>query len=124
MVLLHLNEHPTDQFPGAGQVFRVLPDGRREESSTFPLAAEVTTLGRTERDGADVVLPNVCVNRTHAVIRHRPDGYYVEDLHSRNGTTVNGERLTPDAPRKLQEGDRIGIVGYVFEFRSADGTSG
>jgi 3',5'-cyclic-nucleotide phosphodiesterase len=124
MVLLLLNEHPTDQFSGSGQVFRILPDGRREECSIFPLTAEVTTLGRTERAGVDVVLPDFRANRTHAVIRHRTDGYYIEDLHSHNGTTVNDERLTADAPRKLEEGDRIEILGYVFEFRGADETSG
>jgi 3',5'-cyclic-nucleotide phosphodiesterase len=118
MRLLLLNGHPTDATTGPGQAFRVLPDGRLEESSVFPLAADITLLGRSERAGVDVVLAYFPVNRKHAVIRRRPDGYYIEDLHSRNGTTINGERLASDAPRKLEEGDRIEITGYVFEFRS------
>jgi pSer/pThr/pTyr-binding forkhead associated (FHA) protein len=123
MGLLLLHGHPSDRFYGSGQAFRVLPDGRREESSAFPLAAEVTLLGRSEHAGVDVLLAYSPVNRQHAVIRRRPDGYYIEDLHSRNGTTINGERLASDAPRKLEEGDRIEITGYVFEFRSADAAS-
>jgi len=124
MGLLHLNEHPTDQFPGSGEVFRVLPDGRQEKSSIFSLAAEVTTFGRSERAAVDVLLPDFRVNRTHAAIRRFPDGYYIEDMHSRNGTRVNGERLASDVPRKLEEGDRIEILGYVFEFRGTDAASG
>src|SRR5689334_408033 len=94
-----LNGRRADGITGSAQAFRVLPDGRREESSVFPLAADVTTLGRSERAGADVVLAYPAVNRRHALIRRRPDGCYIEDLRSRNGTTVNGERLASDAPR-------------------------
>jgi 3',5'-cyclic-nucleotide phosphodiesterase len=124
MGILLLIERPTDRSSGPGQVFRVLPDGRQEESSLFPLAAETTRLGRSDRAGVGVLLACFLVNRQHALIRRCPDGFYLEDLHSRNGTTLNGTRLLPDAPRKLEPGDRIEIAGYVFEFRDVTGVPG
>ena len=124
MGVLLLIERPTHPSYGAGQVFRVLPDGRQEDSSLFPLATETTLLGRSARAGVSVVLTYFPVNRRHALIRRCPDGFYLEDLHSHNGTTLNGVRLLPDAPRKLEPGDRIEITGYVFEFRDVTGAPG
>lgn len=49
------------------------------------------------------------VSRRHAVIRITDDGAVVEDLQSRNGTTVNGRRI--DGPHTLSHLDRIGIGG-------------
>ncbi len=122
MGLLLLTDLPTGR---CGRPYRVLPDGQWEESFIFPLAADHTVLGRRpDAVVGGLLLPHPEVDRTHAVIQHRPDGYYIEDSHSHNGTTINGEPLTNETPRKLEEGDRIGIVGYEFEFRSASETSG
>lgn len=47
------------------------------------------------------------VSSRHAVIEPRPDGLWLEDAGSTNGTFVNGARVT--APRLLQRGDVIRI---------------
>jgi pSer/pThr/pTyr-binding forkhead associated (FHA) protein len=47
------------------------------------------------------------VSSRHAVIEPRPDGLWVSDAGSTNGTFVNGARVT-DA-RLLQDGDVIRI---------------
>jgi hypothetical protein len=49
------------------------------------------------------------VSRYHAEIELRADGYWVIDLNSSNGTSVNGERLFGERP--LNEGDKILLGG-------------
>jgi pSer/pThr/pTyr-binding forkhead associated (FHA) protein len=47
-----------------------------------------TLLGRSEHN--DVCLPSPYLGRHHAVIVGTPQGYYVVDLNSVNGTSLNG----------------------------------
>jgi S1-C subfamily serine protease len=59
------------------------------------------------------------VSARHAVIVHAGERWLVRDLASRNGTYVNGRRITADA--LLRDGDRItlGRSGPVIEFHLA-----
>lgn len=48
------------------------------------------------------------VSRRHFEIAYIPDeGYIITDLHSLNGTRVNGQPLRPGEPRFLKEGDTV-----------------
>ncbi len=49
------------------------------------------------------------VSRHHAEIRWTPQGYVVVDVGSTNGTWVNGERVEPQQPVPLRDGDRIAV---------------
>ena len=49
------------------------------------------TIGRGE--GNDIVVDDLMVSRTHAVVRQTTEGMIVDDLVSRNGTFVNGQRI-------------------------------
>src|SRR5262245_7958051 len=44
------------------------------------------------------------VSKHHAKLEARPDGFYVVDLHSKNGTFINGQMI---GERMLQSGDII-----------------
>ena len=59
--------------------------------------------------GCDLVLAeDEEVSRRHAALRRLPDGgFEIDDLGSRNGTYVDGERIR--APRRLSGGERIEI---------------
>ncbi len=64
-----------------------------------------STVGTVARVGAtpdnDVVVRIDGVSRTHARIVQQPDGYWLEDAGSRNGTWLNGERVTRARLRHL-----------------------
>ena len=55
------------------------------------------------------------VSRTHAMVVRRAGGYWVHDLESSNGTSVNNESVT-SAPVAISPGDqlRIGPVRFIF----------
>jgi len=67
------------------------------------------TLGRSP--GSDLVFPSERVSWQHAAIGLENGVPWVRDLGSRNGTFVNGERLS--APRVICDGDQLGISPAV-----------
>jgi S1-C subfamily serine protease len=63
------------------------------------------------------------VSSRHAAVVHKGDAFVLQDLGSRNGTFVNGKRITGDTP--IQNGDVIGFGanGPALEFHSIEGAS-
>jgi serine phosphatase RsbU (regulator of sigma subunit)/pSer/pThr/pTyr-binding forkhead associated (FHA) protein len=76
------------------------------------LDGPASVLGR--HPGCDIVLESGSVSRQHARITNFEGNYYIEDLHSRNGTFVNGRLLT--GRQLLKENDEIGICELSFDF--------
>lgn len=74
------------------------------------LDKEALILGRDE--SCDIVIPERQISRQHICFRRKaPDHYVIEDLDSKNGTWVNGNRLEGD--RVLSDGDEIHIALVV-----------
>jgi len=84
-------------------------DGSRER---FPLVKPRITIGRS-RD-SDIFLPDQWLSRQHAEILQKPDGYYVSDLGSKNGTLLNGGRIHEQ--QRLRAGDIITLGEHVLTF--------
>ncbi|HVK57059.1 MAG TPA: HD domain-containing phosphohydrolase, partial [Burkholderiales bacterium] len=63
-------------------------------------------------------IPEHTVSRRHARIRRRGGAYFVEDLHSFNGTFVRGERLSPGAWCALMDGDELAVSSAQIVFHS------
>lgn len=61
----------------------------------------------------DVVVDSAEVSRHHARLEHRESGFWVVDLGSTNGTSVNGGQIDEHA---LQLGDRMTLGNVVLEF--------
>jgi hypothetical protein len=58
------------------------------------------------------------ISEAHAVIRRRPDGWYIEDLGSQYGTYVNGRDIRGAGEVKLNPGDVISLGGvFTLVFR-------
>jgi pSer/pThr/pTyr-binding forkhead associated (FHA) protein len=57
------------------------------------------------------------VSRRHARITQGRAGYFVADLDSSNGTTVNGQPLLPNRAYPLRNADRLKVGLVVIEFR-------
>jgi serine/threonine protein kinase len=99
---------------GSGDVAFRLIWGDRE----FPLDRGESILGRTRE--AQIWLDSPGVSRRHASIHVEGDRVTLTDCGSKNGTWVDGARLT--TPRELADGDRIklGSVRLLFRATSAD----
>jgi serine phosphatase RsbU (regulator of sigma subunit)/pSer/pThr/pTyr-binding forkhead associated (FHA) protein len=83
------------------------------------LRGERTVLGR--HPVCEVVLDSAAVSRQHAQIVHRHGRFFLEDLHSRNRTYLNG--IPIDGRTLLHDADEVQICDVVFQFFHAkDGT--
>ncbi len=80
---------------------------------------KTTLIGR--ETGCDIVIPDRQVSRHHVRLRTTPEGVYLEDLGSKNGTHYNGQALKETI--LLQDGDIIQIaLAQKFVYLSSDAT--
>jgi hypothetical protein len=80
-----------------------------------PLTKERTTLGR--RPYNDVVIDNLAVSGEHAVLHLHGGVVEIEDLHSTNGTFVNGQ---PVQRQTLRHGDTVDVGRYQIRLTHKD----
>ncbi|AGA90320.1 ABC-type multidrug transport system, ATPase component [Thioflavicoccus mobilis 8321] len=95
----------------------------RQEAQGGAKSQEAVTLGADARGGemvvgrlagCDLPIDSPLISREHARLSLQPDGVYIEDLKSTNGTWVNGRRI--DSRVLLQAGDRVSFASFVFVF--------
>jgi len=85
----------------------------------FPLREGRNVIGRDP--DAQIRLDSAAVSRRHAAIMITGDDAVLQDLGSRNGTHVNGEKL--EAARPLRAGDEIRIAQFAIRFLNAPGSA-
>jgi len=84
----------------------------------YPLKIGLNTMGRSAEN--DVVVEDLYVSRRHcAVLMHHDGSCVLQDTASKNGTYINGARIS--GPTTLKPGDTIRICNreYVFQNRAA-----
>jgi len=72
---------------------------------------------------SQIVLPSELVSRQHALVQRMANGeYFLLDLGSRNGTFLNGTRVTIPVP--LNDGDRISFGDFHVSFHCPKNVDG
>ncbi len=90
----------------------LIVDGRR-----VPLQSGENILGRDVHDG--ISIDSSSVSRRHARISVTPADATIDDLGSKNGTYVRGERIA--APVPLHDGDEVHVGSVMLRFRRPPG---
>jgi len=101
----------TDDSSYAALCWLIL-DGRR-----IPLQPGENILGRDVDEGVAIAFPSV--SRRHARIRVAAGNAIIDDLGSKNGTYVRGERISTEVV--LNDGDEVRVGSVVFQFRQPSG---
>jgi len=93
-----------------------------DDGRTFSLRAGVNTVGR---EHGDIVLNDKTVSRHHAHIVYDEDRglYSVEDTDSTNGTSVNGQRLSPRVPHPVLPGDDVQFGSVPLKLAAVEKTA-
>jgi Transcriptional regulator containing GAF, AAA-type ATPase, and DNA binding domains len=87
------------------------------ENEIFPLEdVEELSIGRAETNR--IAVADIDVSRHHCLIKRKDDGFYVEDLQSRNGTYLND---APVGEALLRNGDCIRVGSILIMFCDDDG---
>lgn len=90
------------------------PDGREQE---YEITRTITMLGRTSDN--DLKLADRGISRKQCKIEGSPGNYSVVDLDSKNGTMVNGTKVSTS---QLKHNDRILVGKITLMFIEEDGT--
>ena len=114
-----MSANPPAETERAGQPFLVYRDGSdREQQFSFEPGAVQASVGR--QPSSDLVLDwDDQVSRLHARFERAGDAWtIVDDGYSRNGTFVNGERVS--CRRRLSDGDTLRFGATTMTFRSPE----
>jgi pSer/pThr/pTyr-binding forkhead associated (FHA) protein len=88
--------------------------GGPEDGRLFPLTTASATIGRLET--LELVLElDASVSRVHACITQEDGRYFIEDLGSTHGTSVNGRAI--QVKTELQANDEILIGSTLLRLR-------
>ena len=86
-------------------------DGRTE---TFRLEGHAWTAGR--EDTCEILIQDPLASRKHFELIQNEEGFFVTDLGSANGLSLNGYPLTKNKTTRLQSGDRLTIKTLTIDF--------
>ena len=78
----------------------------------IPLLKKELLVGR--RESCDIRLRFANVSAHHCQLSCRNGYWYVQDLNSRNGTKVNGKRVTE---KRIDPGDTVSVAKHNYEFQ-------
>ena len=98
-----------------------------DSGTRFKIEQELI-LGRSSQSRANdpkfLRLSDAEISRQHMRIFQNGEGYFVEDLHSTNGTLLEGKFLQPGAAQELKDGDELyfGNSQAVFRLRDVPAT--
>jgi len=95
-----------------GKVFSLEVVEGKNPGEAYPIEKWTVILGR-DASVSDFVVDDPGASRSHACLELNGDDFYVEDLESTNGLSVNDK---PATRHLLKNGDRITIGRTVLQF--------
>lgn len=103
-IIIHVRDadEPVTVEPAQRVIF-----GRSDDNSTVKPDVDFASYGAIEKG----------VSRQHAALEVNEDTLMLLDVGSSNGTYLNGQRLLPNQPRVLRDGDevRLGkLVAHIY----------
>ncbi len=100
-IIIHIRDA---EEPIILQLNRELILGRLDPTSDTKPDLDLTPFGALEKG----------ISRMHATLQRNEDTLTIIDMGSINGTYLNGQRLTPQQPRILHDGDEIRLGKLVL----------
>lgn len=93
----------------------------RPQSRVIMGREDITSIAKPDLDLTPYGALEKGVSRIHAAICRNEDTLIIVDMGSANGTHLNGQRLVPEQPRVLRDGDEIRLGKMVLHayFRTA-----
>ena len=78
-----------------------------KDKNEFLIKEYERTFGREDFIGVTIVDDLMFIGKKHFKISKKDDGFYIEDLGTKNGTMLNGEEIGGKGPIKLKNEDEI-----------------
>lgn len=70
--------------------------------------------------GCEIPIDSPHISRKHFELARTKEGFFVTDLGSSNGTKLNGNRIPPHEPTRLDSGDELRVMNVVMVFEIRD----
>jgi signal transduction histidine kinase/CheY-like chemotaxis protein len=96
------------------RVLTMPPQSNVQAQARLPLNPSLTTIGRAPDN--HLVLQGGMVSRYHAQILRQPDGFWITDIGSANGTYVNDLLLLPHQAAQIQDGTVLRFDTFALQF--------
>lgn len=87
-------------------------------SEKIYLTKDINKLGRLASE-VDNLIQGRAVGKVHAQILVNENEYFIEDLNSKNGTFINGNRLKIGEKIKLSDGDKVSLANVHLIFKES-----
>ena len=102
-----ISNKPPPARPAKDGEFKLVVHWMGGASQEYRLDKPSLTVGR--KSGNDIIVDHHTVSATHLKMDMADGVFTVTDLDSTNGTLINGQRISPGTPQKLDLGDVIRI---------------
>jgi pSer/pThr/pTyr-binding forkhead associated (FHA) protein len=122
MASLRITQHPDiipgQETPSDVDYYVIVPGGVRPQlrhvRQEIPLDVDCFVIGRDS--DCELAVPSPSVSRRHAQLVLQAGHWSIEDLRTRNGTYINGQRIQSRTP--LSHNDEIRIPGFIAVFEN------
>lgn len=96
---------------------RLICSAGPQADTEFTLFDDIITIGRSTQDANwDIILNDRAVSRPHCRLMLKPNGWFLLDLGSANGTSLNGQPVYAD-PVTIKDGDVLSMGETTLMFR-------